>query len=213
MSTRIGCTRRSSWNRAMPLKRPRHMGSPRRAAHRRHKSNDLLAEFQERAPRRTVVAAGARGIHGARARSLHRRRCATRCGRCLRLVHVRRRARMSTAPTHTDDQRWVVLNDIQFPFEDKAVLWDLMRLGTSVLIGHTHRAGVFHRTNRLGDHAAYENGCLCRLDGLGYANFPDWQQAFSVVDVFSGGMFNVTLLRILSRRCFIYGDTVVGRRS
>jgi hypothetical protein len=88
-----------------------------------------------------------------------------------------------------------------------------MRLGTSVLIGHTHRAGVFHRTNRLGDHAAYENGCLCRLDGLGYANFPDWQQAFSVVDVFSGGMFNVTLLRILSRRCFIYGDTVGGRRS
>ena len=87
------------------------------------------------------------------------------------------------------------------------------KIGTSVLIGHTHRAGVFHRTNRLGDHAAYENGCLCRLDGLGYANFPDWQQAFSVVDVFPGGMFNVTLLRILSRRCFIYGDTVVRRRK
>jgi hypothetical protein len=87
-----------------------------------------------------------------------------------------------------------------------------MRLGTSVLIGHTHRAGVFHRTNQAGDHAAYENGCLCRLDGLGYAQFADWQQAFSVVDVFPGGMFNVNLLRILARRAFIYGGTVVRRK-
>jgi hypothetical protein len=87
-----------------------------------------------------------------------------------------------------------------------------MRLGTSVLIGHTHRAGVFH-TNQTGDHAAYENGCLCRLDGLGYAQFPDWQQAFSVVDVFPGGMFNVNLIRILARRTFIYGGTVVRRQK
>jgi len=86
------------------------------------------------------------------------------------------------------------------------------RLGTSVLIGHTHRAGVFHRRNQMGDHAAYENGCLCRLDGLGYAQFPDWQQAFSVIDVFPGGMFNVNLLRILARRTFIYGGTVVRRK-
>jgi predicted phosphodiesterase len=86
-----------------------------------------------------------------------------------------------------------------------------MRLGCSVLIGHTHRVGVYHKTNVVGDHAAFENGCLCRLDGLGYAQFPDWQQAFSVVDVFPGGMFNVTLLRILGRRAFIYGDTVVRR--
>jgi len=87
-----------------------------------------------------------------------------------------------------------------------------MRLGTSVLIGHTHRAGIFHRTNQAGDQAAYENGCLCRLDGLGYAQFPDWQQAFSVVDVFPGGMFNVNLIRILARRAFIYGGTVVRRK-
>jgi len=86
------------------------------------------------------------------------------------------------------------------------------RLGTSVLIGHTHRAGVFHRTNQSGDHAAYENGCLCRLDGLGYAQFPDWQQAFSVVDIFPGGLFNVNLLRILDRKQFIYGGDVVRRK-
>lgn len=86
------------------------------------------------------------------------------------------------------------------------------RLGTSVLTGHTHRVGVYHKTNQVGDHAAYENGCLCRLDGLGYASFPDWQHAFSVVDVFDGGLFNVNLLRILDRKLFVYGGTVVRRK-
>jgi hypothetical protein len=86
------------------------------------------------------------------------------------------------------------------------------RLGTSVLIGHTHRLGIFHRTNQSGDHAAYENGCLCRLDGLGYAQFPDWQQGFSVVDVFAGGSFNVQQIRIIDRRWFVYGGDVVRRK-
>jgi hypothetical protein len=85
------------------------------------------------------------------------------------------------------------------------------RLGTSVLLGHTHRLGIFHRTNQSGDHAAYENGCLCRLDGLGYAQFPDWQQGLAVVDVFAGGLFNVQQLRIIDRRWFVYGDDIVSR--
>ena len=86
------------------------------------------------------------------------------------------------------------------------------KLGTSVLHGHTHRLGVYHKTNQGGDHAAYENGCLCRLDGLDYAQFPDWQQGFSVVDVFEGGLFNVNLIRILARKLFVFGGTVVRRK-
>jgi hypothetical protein len=85
------------------------------------------------------------------------------------------------------------------------------RLGTSVLIGHTHRLGIYHVRNQAGDHAAYENGCLCRLDGLGYAQFPQWQQGFSVVDILPGGTFNVQQIPILARRMFIYGNTVVRR--
>jgi len=85
------------------------------------------------------------------------------------------------------------------------------RLGTSVLLGHTHRLGIFHRTNQSGDHAAYENGCLCRLDGLGYAQFPDWQQGFAVVDIFPDGFFNVQQLRIIDRSWFVYGGDVVRR--
>ncbi len=83
------------------------------------------------------------------------------------------------------------------------------RLGTSVLIGHTHRLGQYHKRNQGGDHAAYENGCLCRLDGLGYAQYPDWQQGFSVVDVFEKGYFNVQQIRVVSRSFFVYGGSLV----
>jgi predicted phosphodiesterase len=85
------------------------------------------------------------------------------------------------------------------------------RLGSSVLIGHTHRGGVHFKTNASGAHVAYENFCLCRLDGLGYAQFPDWQQGFSVVDVFENGLFNVQQVPILRRRQFMYGGQIVRR--
>jgi predicted phosphodiesterase len=86
------------------------------------------------------------------------------------------------------------------------------KLGTSVLHGHTHRLGTYHKTNQTGEHAAYENGCLCRLDGLGYAQFPDWQLGFSVVDVFPGGLFSVNLVRILDRKLFMFGGQIVRRK-
>lgn len=88
------------------------------------------------------------------------------------------------------------------------------RLGTSLMIGHTHRVGQYHVTNQSGDHAAYENFCLCRLDGFGglnYTQFPNWQQGFSIVDVFDGGLFNVQQIRILKRRFFLYGGQIVRR--
>lgn len=87
----------------------------------------------------------------------------------------------------------------------------LERLGSSVLVGHTHRMGVHYKTNVKGVHAAYENGCLCRLDPE-YAQYPDWQQGFSVVHVHDhNGFFNVQQIPILERRVFHYGPEVYER--
>src|SRR5262249_22078727 len=80
------------------------------------------------------------------------------------------------------------------------------KYGTSVLIGHTHRLGIYSRPTLSGAHAAYENGCLCRLDPE-YVQHPDWQQGFSVVSVDErGGWFNVVQVPILNRRLFFYGS-------
>lgn len=79
------------------------------------------------------------------------------------------------------------------------------KYGISVLHGHTHRIGNYCHTNIHGMHGAWENGCLCKLDGLGYAHHPDWQQGFSVVQVGERGFFNVIPIRVLDRRVFFYG--------
>lgn len=84
------------------------------------------------------------------------------------------------------------------------------RLGTSVLIGHTHRLGAYYRTNVRGAHVAYENGCLCKLTPE-YAQHPDWQQGFSVVHVDDNGFFSVQQVPILGRKTIMYGDRRYGR--
>lgn len=81
----------------------------------------------------------------------------------------------------------------------------LDRLGTSVLVGHTHRLGSFYRTDTRGVHGAWENGCLCRLDPE-YEHFPNWQQGFSVVKVHNKGMFSVQQVPVINRKCLVYGD-------
>ena len=85
------------------------------------------------------------------------------------------------------------------------------KFGCSVLHGHTHRVGWYCHTNIAGAHGAWENGCLCRLDGLGYTKHPDWQQAFAVVHVDKGGLFNVQQNLILNRKKFFYGGEVWER--
>jgi predicted phosphodiesterase len=87
------------------------------------------------------------------------------------------------------------------------------KYGTSVIIGHTHRMGWYCHTNVAGAHGAWENGCLCKLDGLGYTNtkFPDWQQGFAVVHVGEKGFFNVQQQIILDRKQFFYGGELWTR--
>lgn len=88
------------------------------------------------------------------------------------------------------------------------------RLGNSVMIGHTHRLGVFYKTNWRGMHGAWENGCLCQLHAE-YVQNPDWQQGFSIVQVFPDGFFHVQQIPIIDRHLFFYGSErfEVGRRD
>lgn len=84
----------------------------------------------------------------------------------------------------------------------------LDKYGTSVLIGHTHRGGIFYKRDVHGVHAAYENFCLCKLNPE-YAQHPNWQNGFSVVHVSSNGLFNVQQIPILPGNQFFYGGTRV----
>lgn len=79
------------------------------------------------------------------------------------------------------------------------------RLGTSVLVGHTHRLGAHYHTNRRGPHVALENGCLCKLSAE-YVQFPDWQQGFTYVTVDTkDGSFLAQQIPILSDYTIIFG--------
>ena len=79
--------------------------------------------------------------------------------------------------------------------------------GGSVLIGHTHRMGVYYRTNAKGVHAAYENGCLCQLNPE-YVQDPDWQQGWSVVHVGDDGYFSVQQIPVIERNRIHYGTKI-----
>jgi predicted phosphodiesterase len=82
------------------------------------------------------------------------------------------------------------------------------KYGTSVLVGHTHRLGVYYKRNVRGIHGAWENGCLCKLTPE-YAQHPDWQQGFSVVNVWPGGRYSVQQLPILPGPSFMYGGEYI----
>jgi predicted phosphodiesterase len=83
------------------------------------------------------------------------------------------------------------------------------KYGTSVLHGHTHRLGVYYKRDARGPHAAYENGCLCKLSPE-YAQHPNWQQGFSVVHLQPNGEFNVQQIPILPGPHFYFGAERIG---
>ena len=78
------------------------------------------------------------------------------------------------------------------------------RLGRSVIVGHTHRQGVYRNSNLRGTHGAWENGCLCRLDP-DYVQFPNWQQGFSIVTI-EQEQFYVEQVPILPGPSIKYSD-------
>lgn len=70
-------------------------------------------------------------------------------------------------------------------------------LGTSCLVGHTHRLGNHLVTLDGVQYGAWENGCLCQLEPE-YDDSPNWQQGFSVVKI-NGPEFHVIQVPIIRR--------------
>lgn len=78
-----------------------------------------------------------------------------------------------------------------------SALATLEHLGYSVVVGHTHRQSLVHKTRHdingsLATLAACETGCMCRIEGgLGYTPSPDWQNGFATAEVWPDGTFKL----------------------
>ena len=73
---------------------------------------------------------------------------------------------------------------------------NLDKYGVSGISGHTHRLGSHYKRNLGGLFAWFENGCLCKLEGMEYINHPNWQQGFSV-GTFKGSRFHIDQVPIV----------------
>lgn len=73
------------------------------------------------------------------------------------------------------------------------------------MCAHTHRGGVYYKTNRFGTWGWWENFCLCHLNP-DYVKNPNWQQGFSLV-YFVGKRFFVEPIPIIDGS-LMYGGRV-----
>lgn len=88
-----------------------------------------------------------------------------------------------------------------------SALATLEQLGYSVVVGHTHRQSLVHKTRhdingQTATLAACETGCLCDLDGLGYAVAPDWQNGFATAEIWPDGTFRLDLATFVNGRLY-----------
>lgn len=81
---------------------------------------------------------------------------------------------------------------------------ELLKYGSSMSSGHTHRLGMFIKTDARGTIGAYEAGCMCELTPEYIQGTPNWQQGFLVFD-FDNDRFFCQIVPILDHK-FIYGS-------
>ncbi len=69
--------------------------------------------------------------------------------------------------------------------------------GASVVVGHTHRQGLFCKSDRNGVHRALEGGCLCIVNPSYITEkSANWQQGFVVIDLFPDGSWMPQLVSV-----------------
>lgn len=85
-----------------------------------------------------------------------------------------------------------------------SALATLEHLGFSVVVGHTHRQSLVHKTRHdingsISTLAACETGCMCQVEGgLGYTVTPDWQNGFATAEIWPDGTFKLDLATYVS---------------
>lgn len=89
-----------------------------------------------------------------------------------------------------------------------SALATLEHLGFSVVVGHTHRQSLVHKTRHdingsLATLAACETGCMCRIQGgLSYAVAPDWQNGFATAEIWPDGTFKLDLATFVNNTLY-----------
>lgn len=87
-------------------------------------------------------------------------------------------------------------------YEDKA--------RRTLVMGHTHRQGMFCVSTGGPSHWAVEGGCLC--EDAEYDPNPNWQRGFVVVEIFDD--FAVPkIYRIVNDMCLVDGEIIDKRKS
>jgi predicted phosphodiesterase len=81
---------------------------------------------------------------------------------------------------------------------------ELLKYGGSMASGHTHRLGLYIKTDSRGTIAAYEGGCMCDLQPEYIQGVPNWQQGFLVFN-FDKDRFFCQVVPILDHK-FIFGQ-------
>lgn len=84
----------------------------------------------------------------------------------------------------------------------------LEHLGYSVVVGHSHRQSLVHKTTHDIDGntttlAGVEAGCMCKIEGgLGYAVAPDWTNGFATAVIYPDGKFKIDLATYVNGSLF-----------
>lgn len=81
---------------------------------------------------------------------------------------------------------------------------ELMKYGSSMAHGHTHRLGMYLKTDARGTIGAYEMGCLCLTNPEYINGIPNWTQGLGVY-FFEEDRFYCQQIPIINNK-FIYGS-------
>ncbi|RKX25902.1 MAG: hypothetical protein DRP45_04880 [Candidatus Zixiibacteriota bacterium] len=81
--------------------------------------------------------------------------------------------------------KWLELDNVVYMHGEKlgvksgyAAHRQMMRVGKTMAMGHTHRLALVHYTDWRGTYRAVEGGCLCQLDPDYVDGVADWQHGF-----------------------------------
>jgi hypothetical protein len=83
----------------------------------------------------------------------------------------------------------------------------MMREKTSVIIGHTHRMGMYYESGHgRREWVAIENGHLMDMKHADYVKGPpNWQAGFTVIYLYPNGIFHAEQAKVINGKVYFGG--------